>query len=252
METKTSLHAGHRKRIRARIEKTTEYKLGELEFLENLLTFVLPRVDTKPIAKMLLLEFSTIDAIFNASCEALTRIEGVGPKTAYFLQYMKTVCYMGNRAKATTKPYVGTFSTAIPFLKQILPWSENEQMVVLVINKLLEVKMYKIYTGKTEVDVDVDAEEVVEYLASNKAEYCLFAHTHPKDSTPSQADKYSFYKIATMLTGINVKIIDNLILGRKEFFSLRQNKQFPYSNSDYDYKTGKLFVTNNNDWIYQD
>lgn len=252
METKISPHAGHRKRIRERIEKTNEYQLGDLEFLENLLTFILPRVDTKPIAKALLAEFLTIEAIFNAPEDALLCVDGIGPKTAYFLKYMSTVCYMGNRSKATEKPYVGTFSTAIPFLKQILPWSNNEQMAVLIINKLLEVKLYKIYTGKTETDVNVDIDDIVEYLANNNAEYCLFAHTHPKDSTPSQADKYAFYKTASILTGINVKIIDNLILGKDNFFSLRQNKEFSYVNSDYDYKTGKLFVSNNNDWIYQD
>ena len=76
-------------------------EVDDLYFLEQLLTYSIPRADTNPIAHRLLKEFKTIDNIFEADERALQEIAGVGPRTVYFLKYMLMVCYKYNKAKAT-------------------------------------------------------------------------------------------------------------------------------------------------------
>ena len=84
----SNIHNGHRQRLRSNIDKHGLYNMDDVHFLEYLLTFVISRADTNPIAHELLETFGSIDEVFNADIEALLDVKGVGIKTARFLQYM--------------------------------------------------------------------------------------------------------------------------------------------------------------------
>ena len=92
-----NIHAGHRQRLRKQIDSIGLYNLSDLHFLEYLLTFVIKRADTNPIAHGLLNKFGSMDKIFNAPLSQLTKVKGIGQKTAEFLQYMSSVVYMNNK-----------------------------------------------------------------------------------------------------------------------------------------------------------
>ena len=241
MNTNENLHAGHRERLRDMIERTGIYQLSDLHFLENLLTFVIPRVDTNPIAHRLIEEFKTIDNIFEASIQALEKIEGVGPKTARFIQYMSSVCYMNNKAKAMKKSYIGTTSAMINYIQGVMPPSDNEQFIVLIAGKNFEVKTYKVFKGVSHSFITVDANELSDYLIKHKASFCLLAHTHPEHTAlPSASDKDAMGKIGKLLDSLQITLLDNLILGKKDFYSFRFDRIKRYSELNYDYKAEKF------------
>ena len=83
-----NIHSGHRERLRNKLSSHGIYELDDITFLEYLLTFVITRADTNPIAHSLLNEFGSIEEIFNANLEGLLSIKGIGVKTARFIQYM--------------------------------------------------------------------------------------------------------------------------------------------------------------------
>ena len=53
-------HLGHRQRLRERLNASPR-SLADYELLELLLTYVLPRRDTKPLAKDILARFGSLD-----------------------------------------------------------------------------------------------------------------------------------------------------------------------------------------------
>lgn len=55
------------------------------ELLEMMLYFVIPAKDTNPLAKRLLLRFSSLEGLVHATREELLSVEGVGEKVADFL-----------------------------------------------------------------------------------------------------------------------------------------------------------------------
>ena len=58
--------SGHRHRLRSRFERASEEALEDHELLELLLTYGLPRVDTKPLARALLDRFGSLAAVLSA------------------------------------------------------------------------------------------------------------------------------------------------------------------------------------------
>ena len=81
-------HDGHRERLRQRYQKDGLKAFLPHEVLELLLTYAIPRIDTKPMANALLKRFGTLSAVLEASPEELKQVEGVGPQTATFLSMM--------------------------------------------------------------------------------------------------------------------------------------------------------------------
>ena len=72
-------HEGHRERLRQRFLTQGADALSETEFLELILFFSIPRVDTKPLAKALLESFGSLDGVLAATPEeihAFARISG--------------------------------------------------------------------------------------------------------------------------------------------------------------------------------
>lgn len=65
---------GHRGRLGARYWLNGEAELEDYELLELLLTFAIPRRDTKLLAKKLLERFGTLARIFEAEPAALEEI----------------------------------------------------------------------------------------------------------------------------------------------------------------------------------
>ncbi len=81
----------HRERLRARFARNGFEGFHDYEVVELLLTYALPRIDVKPLAKRLLKEFGTLAGIFDAPAAELARVPGVGEKTAVFLALIRQV-----------------------------------------------------------------------------------------------------------------------------------------------------------------
>jgi len=83
--------AGHRDRLRERFARSAFEGFHDYEVLELLLTYAIPRVDVKPIAKRLLKVFGTLAGVFDAPLAELTQIEGMGERGAIFLTLVRQV-----------------------------------------------------------------------------------------------------------------------------------------------------------------
>ena len=227
-----NVHAGHRERLRKNIANNGIYNLDELHFLEYLLTFTITRADTNPIAHDLLKEFHSIEGIFEADVENLLNVKGVGIKTARFLQFMSVSAYMYNKSKANRKPKLETVGQIISYLNSIIPPSPNEQLVFVILNKNWTVKNYRVFKGVSHSFISLNSNEVAEYLVKFKANFCIIAHTHPNQSAlPSIEDLKTFKSFQTALNAFSITLLENIILGEDESYSLK-NQMF-YNNSDY-------------------
>jgi len=81
---------GHRERLRARFINEPK-SLTEVEILELILTYTIPRKNTASLAQSLLNRFGSISAILLASKDELLSIEGVGEATITFIQVISIV-----------------------------------------------------------------------------------------------------------------------------------------------------------------
>ena len=82
---------GHRERLRQRFAEHGFEGFHDYEVIELLLTYALPRVDVKPVAKQLLKTFGTLAGVFDAPVSELSQVPGIGEKGAVFLALVRQV-----------------------------------------------------------------------------------------------------------------------------------------------------------------
>ncbi|MDX8404773.1 MAG: DNA repair protein RadC, partial [Mariprofundus sp.] len=82
---------GHRQRLRQRFSQRGFAGFHDYEVLELLLTYALPRIDVKPLAKLLLARFHTLAGVFDAPVAELQQVVGVGESGALFLTLIRQV-----------------------------------------------------------------------------------------------------------------------------------------------------------------
>ena len=79
----------HRKRLRERFEKAGGKGLHDYELLELVLTYAVPRVDVKPVAKALIKRFGGVSGVMDASLDDLQSVKGLGPASAILIRVVK-------------------------------------------------------------------------------------------------------------------------------------------------------------------
>ncbi|MEI7848479.1 MAG: UPF0758 domain-containing protein [Chloroflexota bacterium] len=94
-----SAHLGHRERLREQFANSPQ-TLSELEYLELLLTYAIPRMDVRPIARDLLEQFGDLDGVLSANSGELKQIKGVGNSAIFFLNLIDMVANRMNKNKS--------------------------------------------------------------------------------------------------------------------------------------------------------
>lgn len=85
------VHDGHRERLRWRFIEHGLKNFNELNSLELLLFFAIPRRDTNELAHTLLARFGTLAGVFDASYEELTSVPGVGENAAALIMLVPQI-----------------------------------------------------------------------------------------------------------------------------------------------------------------
>ena len=96
-------YRGHRQRLRERFERSGREGLADYEFVELLLTLVLPRGDVKPLAKRLVENFENLRGILDAPIDQERTIRGIGTVTPVALQIVRAAADLYLQQKAEHK-----------------------------------------------------------------------------------------------------------------------------------------------------
>lgn len=78
MKQPDELHKGHRERLKSRFLKEGLDAFEDHQVLELLLFQAIPRIDTNPIAHLLIKRFGSLSAVLEADPHDLESVEGIG------------------------------------------------------------------------------------------------------------------------------------------------------------------------------
>ncbi len=173
-------YLGHRDRLRERLREGGEDALPDYELLEVLLFAIIPRQDTKPLAKSLLDEFDgNFAALFAASRERLKQIPGVGDAIADHVALIRSLLARTAKQKAVVRETLSSWSALIEYCTKKMANEINEQFRVLFLdrkNKLLKDEVQ----GRGTVDhTPVYTREVVKRALELGASALILVHNHP-------------------------------------------------------------------------
>ena len=108
---------GHRERLRKRLIEGGGDALLEHELIELLLTYAIPRIDTKPIAKRLLREFGGLGGLLTADAEAIMRNGGIGERATVALKIVQATALRLLRSEVEARPVLGSWQALLDYLR---------------------------------------------------------------------------------------------------------------------------------------
>ena len=86
-----AVHDGHRERMRDTFLVHGLDSFTEVQALEFLLFYAIPRRDTNTLAHALLERFGTLEAVFDAAEQELCEVPGVGKNTAALIRLVPQI-----------------------------------------------------------------------------------------------------------------------------------------------------------------
>jgi DNA repair protein RadC len=215
---------GHRQRLRTRYRQAGEEVLQDYELLELLLTYAIPRRDTKLLAKKLLERFGTLAHVFEAEPETLEEVDGIGPQAATLISLIRPLA--ARFLKATTSPHTTLRSTAdaAAYFQAKLKGLPDEEVHVAFVNARNAVTATECLQRGTVDQSAVYVRKVIERALAHKASGFILAHNHPSgDATPSAHDRELTEAVKAAGTAVGVRFLDHLIIGDTAPFSFKAN-----------------------------
>lgn len=234
-----SIHDGHRKRLRDRYLREGLDNFEEVNVLELLLFYCMPRVDTNPLAHNLLARFKTFNAVLEASPMELMEVPGVGQNVAAFLTLIKESWrYYGVKANEKIKSVdmVNKVETINQCGAYMLPYfiNRNVETVFLLCldakGKIIGCPMI----GEGSVNsASISVRKIVEIAINSNATSVVLAHNHPSGvAIPSIDDIQTTKRLGKALSAVEIILVDHLVFGDGDFVSIAQSGAYSYRDSN--------------------
>lgn len=231
-EEKTKNNAkGHRERVRKKFLENGFNGLEDYEVLELLLFYVIPRKDTKAIAKELIKKFKTLANVLKADTLELKTINGLGDVAITFLKMIGALparIYKDelknkklfkennseNKYKITDKEVL------LSFLRNKIGYEDVEKFYVIYLSSSNEVIAFEESSSGTLDRSSIYPREIYKRVIMENAKSIIIAHNHPSGNTcPSKCDIDITNEIAKGLKNFGALLLEHIIITRDSYFS---------------------------------
>jgi DNA repair protein RadC len=214
--------AGHRERLRQRFLADDGAAMPDYELLELLLFGVIPRRDTKPIAKTLLDRFGSLAGVLAASPAALQSVGGVGETAAIQLKATRAAGVRLAREEVRDRPILSSWDKVIDYCRARLGREATEHFWVLYLDRKNAVLADEQQSRGTVDHTPVYPREVVKRALELGASALILVHNHPSgDPTPSAADISITRSVVDAAAALDITVHDHIVIARAGHVSLR-------------------------------
>ncbi len=215
---------GHRKRLREKFLKSGLSGFHDYEIIELLLTLGTPRRDCKPMAKELIAKFGSLNAVLDASIEALTQVKGVGQTNVFGLKLLPAISEIYQREKVEQSLELHSPESIYQYLREKIGNAKKEHFVVLFFDTQSKLIVDDVSVGTLNASL-VHPREVFNKAILNNASHVVVAHNHPSgDHTPSQEDVETTRRLIEAGKILGVTLLDHLVISKNGYTSLRKGE----------------------------
>lgn len=229
--TSDNIHGGHRERMRAKFKQHGERVFDTYELLEMLLYNVIPYKDTNPIAKNLLIKFSSLEGIARASREELLTTNGVGERVADFLigiskAYDKIIL---DDAFCDSKQIDTQSRAGELFVRYFNSFEESDERdrkrvaVALLDNKMRVISIVEPYTDVDFESAAIRSKPFIEAALMANASIAIIAHNHTYGPPcPTPGDIATHKMIYSDLLAMDVVLAEHFIVFGNDYIGFEK------------------------------
>ncbi|XPV76778.1 MAG: RadC family protein [Desulfovibrio sp.] len=220
MSSKPHYH-GHRQRLKDKLVKQPQ-SLADYEILELLLATVIPRSDTKPLAKALMDQFGGLADVFKAPEKQLLEIKGFGP--ALWTQWVLLTETFARIKESPLREKDVLNDPAIigeAAIARLGNKAREEFWIALLDNKNRVIIWLKLNEGTVD-QAPVYPREIMRHALEHNAAGVILFHNHPGgDPMPSREDAALTQKILKLAEDMDVELIDHFIVTSDSYYNFR-------------------------------
>ncbi len=221
------VHDGHRDRLKSRFMEHGLDSFNELNALELLLFYAIPRKDTNVMAHELIDRFGSLSGVFDASLRELTEVPGIGENAALLI---KLVPQMMKKCQLSRVNDIRVFRSSADLGRFLVPRfmdERDEVALLLCLDSRKSLICCEILNRGVVNAVDITVRRMVELALKNKAASLVLAHNHPEGiAFPSREDEIFTRKAGEALRLMGIELLDHIIVAGDRYSSMRETGLF--------------------------
>ena len=213
---------GHRGRLRQRFVDGGPNALQDYELLELVLFNLIPRKDTKPLAKTLIAKFGSLSEAMAAPIEALETVDGISKNCAIGLKSITALSHLALKQELQAKPVLNNWTRLMDYCHSTMAFEKKEHFRILFLNKKNELLADEIQGSGTVDHTPAYPREIMKRALEHGATALILMHNHPSgDPKPSRADIDMTHLIIRAAEPFNIIIHDHIVISRNGYTSFK-------------------------------
>lgn len=225
-ENKTNIHEGHRQRMKERFLNYGVESFTEVQLLETLLFYGVPKKDTNDTAHLLIDTFGSFAKVIEADYKDLVKVNGIGDNAASLLKFfqMASKRYLISSYSREEKSLLSSPEELCRFCSNLFLGNTNEVIYAIGLdNDLFFIDMELVAEGDPS-QVPMPTRKIVEFALKCKCSHIALAHNHPIGSSmASRSDIVSTVELKDTLEGMGIDLVDHIIVGKYGPTSIRKD-----------------------------
>ncbi|MBO7605112.1 MAG: DNA repair protein RadC [Elusimicrobiaceae bacterium] len=215
-------YLGHRDRIKNKFKKEGLKPFLDHEVLELLLTYSIPRKDTKKLAWDLLKTFGTLSGVLESSNFELRKVKGIGPQSALLINFIREIITRYTYDKVQNRCKISNHEDLYNYCMAHLQNKKLECFEVLFLDIKHRLIAAEILSHGTVDSTTIYPRRLIELILKHGAKSIICVHNHPSgDPSPSFEDEIITKNIKEALKILAVELDDHIIVGNGKIYSFR-------------------------------
>lgn len=219
-----AMHDGHRERVKQRFQRDGLDGFTDIQVLELLLFYCIPRKDTNPTAHLLLERFGSLSQVLEAPISELVKVDGISENAAVYIQLVRQVgrYYLVDRASKVQ--ILSSLESCAEYLKTFFFGRKVETVFMLCLDAKCKVLCCKQISEGSVNSTGISIRKVVEQALAANASVVVLAHNHPGGmAVPSNEDVLTTRRVAAALKAVEVHLLDHIVVGDDDYVSMVQS-----------------------------
>jgi DNA repair protein RadC len=222
-ETEKPHYLGHRQRLKEKLLRDGR-ALADYEILELALAAVIPRRDTKPLAKLMIARFGSLKDVLMARADQLEAVSGIGPAVVSHWALMQELfARMGEARTRSGAPLSDPADVARAAMARIGSKGVEEFWAAFMDSKNRVIAWEQVSKGTVNA-TPVFPREIMATALRLEASALILAHNHPGgDPSPSMEDVALTQKIRETAIGLDIRVLDHIIVTDHDYYSFNEH-----------------------------
>lgn len=215
------VHDGHREKMKNKLLEQGLDVFDDHNVLELLLFYSMPRKDTNPLAHELLNHFGSLEAVFEAPAEELSKINGIGENTITLLKLIPEVSRRYFIDKNKFDNILDSSKKAGDYLIARYMYERDEVVYVLCLDSKCKVICCKELFRGVANSAEISVRKIAELALAKNATSIIISHNHTSGiALPSIEDEIATKRIKTALASMGIALSDHIIVADDDFVSM--------------------------------